>query len=167
MNFSSHIKNYRRMLRHIFDYESREEILIGLKECMVGSRTLFAIPETDFWLLQLNETKAEDIPMTKFGVRVAIDLLDRGSLDWGNDQATLRSELLLCCENLLTFMRDDDDCFMQSQYRYYYLISEGLVFKESELGASTLPEKLYRSDKENVRIARVGELEIFEGELFA
>ena len=110
-------------------------------------------------------TDPDDIPMTVYGLKLVHHYLQSNAERSSNSRQTLVDEVTYACAGLLTYMREDDDCPMQSGFHYYFHEAENVIFKESELGWCTLSKEVRSSDPEQIRIARVSELDVMPSEL--
>lgn len=106
-------------------------VINDFKSILSNASKLFKTDRYDFWLSQLGKIPAEDIPMTKYGFDSAI-------CKYGNSGNANRNELesilLSLCEALFTYSSVNEVCELQSDYHFYYDLSNGVLFKESELG---------------------------------
>lgn len=164
MNFSSHINRLRSELRNCLSGD-RREIVAGLMTCTERAQSLLGNAEFDFWIKQMRCTEPDDIPMTVHGLKLVQGYLRANAEGAPNSRQTLANEISCACEGLLTYMRDGDDCPMQSDFHYYFHEAENVVFKKSELGWCTLPKEVSSADPEQIRIARLSELDVKPSEL--
>jgi hypothetical protein len=156
------------LMKIIFDinkilspYEKPEFIRV-FKNILLESKLLLKTDSFDFWIKQIDEIELEEIPVTKFGVEVS-------KVIWKNvqniKQTLFHNNLMDTCELLLTFCDDKDQCEKNSPFHYYYHIPQKLVFKESELGETTLKIAKNQVKIDQIRIAKISELD-FEKEKF-
>ena len=154
MNFKHYVMKLQTDLREAIA-GSKAEILSALLDIAERTRQLTKTQRLDFWIEQLRAYDSTEIPMTKYGISETERNLERDRPDTRNE---LIGQILEACENLMLYMREGDDCSMQSQYRYYFHIPLERPFKKSELG--TVSDLPVHPRPEDVRIARISELKI-------
>jgi hypothetical protein len=159
MNFSSHIKNLVVAIEHALD-QSKATMVEEFRPILKTANSLLKTNRFDFWLKQIDETDISDIPMTKFGLLEAKRHLP---VDSKYSRIDLKGTIDYICESLFTYCNDDDMCSLQGDYHYYVHLPTGKVYKESELGSSTLDEVITSSS--DIRIAKISELNISTHEL--
>ena len=156
MNFSNYVKRIRRNLRSCL-VGDKQEILTGLRQCLLEARSLLKTDDLDFWISQFDQQEMSEFATTRFGLEETRWCLREDVETTENSRSVLLKELQASSENILTFTSDNDLCSMQSQYHWYYSKSDGFVYKESELGELVLPAG--KSITGEVRVAGSAELD--------
>ena len=160
MNFSTHVQNLITSISQCLT-QDKAGIVYGFRPILSKANSLYKTNRFDFWLRQIGQTNLDEIPMTKFGVNEAKSSCL--SLVKQLGQNNIEDTIDYICEDIFTYCRDDDMCNMQGIFHYYYHLLAGIVFKESELGSSTLGA--FESKRDEIRIAWVSELSIYPQEL--
>ena len=133
--------------------QNKVDLIEKFKIILGKCKSIFKSNCYDFWLAQLGSIPYIEIPITKFGLseatRLTLSLSD-------SNQHSCKDGILDICENLFTYSHSEDTCPFQTQYHYYFLISDSKVFKESKMGITNLKkDNIYTS---NIRIATISEI---------
>lgn len=130
-------------------------MLTGLRDCLVDAKDLLKSSLLDFDITQFELIKIEEFATTHYGLELVKGYLKNHGTNSDNSRSTLESELLMVCENLLTYTVGDC-CYMQSEFHWYYCIEGEFVYKESEMNVIVVPsgKEIFGSS----RVAKISEL---------
>ena len=134
----------------------KHEMLIELQDCLIDAKNLLKTSSFDFYLSQFKVVDVAQFATTHYGVRMVKSSLHRKDLKPTNSRQNLEAELCRACEHLLTYNVDEDSCFMQTEFHWYYCISGEFIYKESGMGVVETPNGKEISGE--VRVAKVSEL---------
>lgn len=127
-------------------------MLTGLRDCLVDAKTLLKTSLLDFDITQFELVEIEEFATTHYGLELVKGYLKSDGINSDNSGGNLESELLMVCENLLTYTVDDC-CYMQSEFHWYYCVEGEFVYKKSEMGVIDVPSR-----KEIIGISRVAKI---------
>lgn len=164
MNLSSHIKKQRKDLRESLE-GNKAEIISKLFVCVQNAEGLLGGQICEFWEYQMAELDAAEIPMTSYGLDVALSTLKQSSVDLDNTRNTLYSELMHTCEQVISYANENEQCCMQGDFRFFYDKTSARVVKESELGVCVDLNGAEVLCGSYDRIAKISELNTDKSEL--
>lgn len=160
MNFSTHQKKLIESI-HVALRKDKEGLIGDFKWILSKARKLYKTSSLDFWLSEIGRHPVDDIPITRYGYSVAVDYAKNLEKC---DRNSIVCSIVSICVSLFTYSRDDDMCFMQSDYHYFFFLPGNKVYKYSDLGnLSGLDE--WPSDSD-CRIALISDLNAEESEYF-
>jgi len=160
MNFST----YQNKL-----FEAIEIALNKDKKNMIGdfirilanAETLFKTGNLEFWISQLGSHSWNDIPITKFGLKMAKSDLESLRESDRNSFPVAVNDM---CLYLFTYCNESDFGPEQYDYHYYFSINEDVVYKDC--GTAIIP-RIVRPVSGEYRIALRSELSKDENEFTA
>ena len=160
MNFSSHQTKLVESVGIALGKESAG--LIGdFKQILSTAKNLYRTEIFDFWLSEIGRHPSDLVPITIYGHQIAKSYL---RMMKEADRNSVPSILAGMCENLFTYCNDNDMCFMQGDYHYYYSTVTNCLFKESEMGQFDGVES--RPQKGEFRIALKTDLSVERDEYY-
>lgn len=160
MNFSTHKNKLIKSIKNAL-VNDKVQIIYGFKEILKNANDLLKTNKFDFWIAQIDQIQPEEIPVTRYGLNESMRLWSESQ---DIDRNSLKNLIEYTCENLFTYCDENDLCPLQSEYHYYFHNTKGIVFKESELGMTDLPNN-EKVDPSDIRIAKVSELTIDRAKL--
>lgn len=115
----------------------------------------------EFWVKQLKEHLASEIPITVYGVKESIRIMELGD---GNNRHSAENMILYICEALFTYQNKDELCDHQTEFHYYCINESGLVFKQSKMGI--IKPDTVDLNENKYRIALHSELNVPDSEFY-
>lgn len=164
MNLSSHIKKQREDLRESLK-GNKAEIISKLLVCVQNAHSLLGDQDFQFWQEQMQKIEASEIPMTSYGLGMAKNDLNRAAESQSDTRSVLGHEILGTCEAVIAYSNEDDVCYMQSDFRYFFDEAANSIVKGSELGVCVDLNGADVLSEHYDRIAKISELNIDKNEL--
>ncbi len=163
MNFSTHKKKLIESIEIALS-KDKSDMVNAFRLILRSANSLFKSNIFDFWLEQIEQIELTGIPMTRYGLEEAKNIVKSLKNDMPTNK-NLEFSLLDICEFLFTYNKEDDLCDRQSQFHYYVDVSSGIVFKQSK-SRILRPQIDTVKETSDIRIAKISELNPKQYELF-
>lgn len=132
MNFSSHQKLLLQRIEEALE-KPQNALVSDFISILDKARNLYKTDAYDFWLDMIENVDLGELPITAYGHSEAVREVKYIS---GSDRHSVKSGINDICEKLFTYSNHEDFCEMQSQFHFYFSISNNTIYKVSELGVT-------------------------------
>ena len=141
--------------------KDKDALIVDFQTLLPKASSLFKTDVYEFWIKQLKGHPTSEIPITVYGVKDSIRVMDLGS---GNNRHSAQNMILYICEALFTYQNKNELCDHQTEFHYYCINETGLVFKQSKMGI--IKPGTVNLTENKYRIALHSELNVPDSEFY-